>query len=71
VGDRARPGAVEHQCSERDKTMNLLWTIAVVFFVLWILGFAAFHVTTGFIHILLVLAVIAVIFRLVTGHRTV
>jgi Family of unknown function (DUF5670) len=55
----------------RDKTMNLLWTLAVVFFVLWLLGFAAFHVTSGFVHILLVLAVVAVVFRLVTGHRTV
>jgi hypothetical protein len=50
--------------------MNLLWAIAVVFFVLWILGFAAFHVTSGFIHILLVLALVAVVFRLVTGRRT-
>ena len=50
--------------------MNLLWAIAVVFFVLWILGFAAFHVTSGFIHILLVLALVAVVFRLVTGRST-
>lgn len=47
--------------------MNLLWAVAVVFFVLWLLGFAAFHVTSGLIHILLVLAVIAVIVRLVSG----
>lgn len=50
--------------------MYLLWVIAVVFFVLWLLGFAAFHVTTGFIHLLLVLAVIAVVFQLVSGRRT-
>jgi hypothetical protein len=50
--------------------MNLLWAIAVVFFVLWILGFAAFHVTSGFIHLLLLLALVAVVFRLVTGRRT-
>jgi len=50
--------------------MNLLWAIAAVFFVLWLLGFAAFHVTTGFIHILLVVALIAVIFQLVSGRRT-
>jgi hypothetical protein len=50
--------------------MDLLWIIAVVFFVLWMLGFTAFHVTSGFIHILLVLAVVAVVFRLVTGRRT-
>jgi hypothetical protein len=50
--------------------MSLLWTIAVVFFVLWILGFAAFHVTSGFIHILLILALVAVAFRIVSGRRT-
>jgi uncharacterized protein DUF5670 len=56
---------------KEDESMDLLWIIAVVFFVLWMLGFAAFHVTSGFIHILLVLALVAVVFRLVTGRRTV
>jgi Flp pilus assembly protein TadB len=65
------PGARTSASPERGKTMNLLWVIAVVFFVFWILGFAAFHVTSGFIHVLLVLAVIAVVFRLVTGRQSV
>jgi Family of unknown function (DUF5670) len=51
--------------------MNLLWAIAVVFVVLWALGFAAFHVTTGLIHVLLVLAVVAVGFRIIMGRRLV
>jgi hypothetical protein len=46
------------------------WGLAIAFIVLWMFGFLAFHVTTGFIHVLLVLAVIAVVFRLVTGSRT-
>jgi hypothetical protein len=50
--------------------MNLIWAIAVVFFVLWLLGFAAFHVTSAFIHVLLVVALIAVVFQLVSGRRT-
>jgi hypothetical protein len=49
--------------------MDLLWALAVVFVVLWMLGFFAFHVASGFIHILLVLAVVAVVFRLVSGRR--
>ena len=49
--------------------MNFLWALAVVFVVLWMLGFLAFHVTSGFIHLLLVLAVIAVVFRLVSGRQ--
>jgi hypothetical protein len=47
----------------------MIWTIAVILFVLWLLGFVAFHVGGGLIHLLLVLAVIAVIYQLVTGRR--
>jgi hypothetical protein len=54
--------------SHRKEDEIMLWTIAVVLFVLWIMGFAAFHVTTGFIHILLLLAVIAVVVKLVSGR---
>jgi hypothetical protein len=49
----------------------MIWTIAVILFVLWLLGFVAFHVGGGLIHLLLVLAVIAVIYQLVTGRRAV
>jgi hypothetical protein len=48
--------------------MNLLWAVAVVFFVMWMLGFFAFHVAGGLIHLLLVVALIAVVVRLVTGR---
>jgi Family of unknown function (DUF5670) len=51
--------------------MNLLWAIAVVFFVMWMLGFAAFHVTSSLIHILLVVAVAVVLIRLLAGERVV
>ena len=49
--------------------MNLLWAVACVFVVLWMVGFLAFHVTSGLIHVLLVLAVVAVVFRLVSGRQ--
>jgi hypothetical protein len=49
----------------------MLFTIAIVLLVLWVMGFVAFHVTTGFIHLLLLAAVIAVVFQLVSGRRTV
>jgi hypothetical protein len=49
----------------------MLWTIAVILFILWLLGFSVFHVAGGLIHILLVLAIIAVIWRLVTGRPAV
>lgn len=47
----------------------MLWTIAVILLILWLLGFFAFHVAGGLIHALLVIAVIVVIFQLVTGRR--
>jgi len=49
----------------------MLITLAVVLLILWALGFLAFHVTSGLIHLLLVIALIVVIARLVTGRRTV
>ncbi len=47
---------------------SMLYTIAVILLVLWLLGFIA-HVGGGLIHLLLVIAVVVVIFRLVTGRR--
>jgi hypothetical protein len=47
----------------------MLYTIAVILLVLWLLGFFALHVGGGLIHILLVIAVIAVVWQLITGRR--
>ena len=47
----------------------MIWTIAVILFILWLLGAFAFHVGGGLIHLLLVLAVIVVLYRLITGRR--
>ena len=49
----------------------MLWALVVVFIVLWGMGFLAFHVTTGLIHLLLLAAVVAIVFQLVSGRRTV
>ena len=46
----------------------MLWTIAMVLLILWILGFFVVHVGGGLIHLLLVIAVIVIIYRLVTGR---
>ena len=48
----------------------MIWTIAGILLLLWILGFA-FQVGGGLIHIILVLAVVAVIVQLVSGRRVV
>jgi len=47
----------------------MLWTIAVVLLVLWALGFVTSFTMGGFIHILLVLAVLLVVVRLIQGRK--
>lgn len=49
--------------------MNLLWAVAAVLLVLWVMGFAMNFTAGGLIHILLVLAVISVLFRVISGRR--
>ena len=48
----------------------MLWTIFVVLLVLWLLGLVTSYTLGGFIHILLLLAVITLIFNLVSGRRS-
>lgn len=47
---------------------NLLYTIAIIMVILWALGFFVYN-ASGLIHILLLIAVIAVIFRLIKGRE--
>ncbi len=44
---------------------GMLYTIAVILLVLWLVGWLGFHILGGFIHILIILAVIAVIFAVI------
>jgi hypothetical protein len=46
----------------------MLWTIVVLLLILWVLGFAM-HVAGGLIHILLVVALVIIVLRLLTGRR--
>ena len=48
----------------------MLWTIAVILVVLWLLGLVTSYTVGGFIHILLVLAIVAIVIRVITGRRT-
>jgi len=50
-----------------DRTM--LFTIALILFILWALGFFVVHVGGGLIHALLVIALIIIVYRLITGQR--
>jgi hypothetical protein len=56
----------------REKAMlNLLSAIAVIFVVMWLLGFALHFTLGGLIHLLLVLAIISVLVRIIMGRRVV
>ena len=48
----------------------MLWTIVVLLLILWLLGFTM-HVAGGLIHVLLVIALVVVVFRLLSGRRVV
>lgn len=48
---------------------NLLYVIAVILLIAWVLGYFAFHVTSGLIHILIVAAVIIFLVKLLGGNR--
>lgn len=49
----------------------MLWTIFVILLVLWLVGLVSSYTMGGFIHLLLVLAIIVLIINLVSGRRTV
>jgi hypothetical protein len=46
----------------------MLWTIVVILLVLWLLGFSM-HVAGGLIHVLLVIALVVIVLRLLSGRR--
>jgi hypothetical protein len=49
----------------------MLWTIAVMLLILWVLGLVSAFTIHGFIHVLLVAAIIIIVLRLVSGGRAV
>jgi hypothetical protein len=47
----------------------MLWLIVAILLIMWLLGFS-FHVAGGLVHLLLVVALIVIVFNLLTGRRT-
>jgi hypothetical protein len=54
-----------------EETGNMLWTLAIILLVLWLLGVVTAYTLSGFIHILLVLAIVVVLIRVIQGRRPV
>ena len=59
------------ECEEASGGETVLWTIFVVLLVLWLLGIVSSYTLGGFIHLLLLLALIVLILQLVSGRRPV
>ncbi len=51
------------------KESNMLWTICVILFILWLLGFLGGYTGGGLIHILLVIAIVVVLIRVIQGRK--
>lgn len=49
----------------------MLWALAVILVILWVLGYIVLHVTSAVIHLLLVAAIITIVYRLLTNRRAV
>jgi hypothetical protein len=49
----------------------MLWTITIILFILWVLGLVSSYTLGGWIHILLILAIIVLIFNLLSGRRAI
>jgi len=49
----------------------MLWTIAVILIVLWLLGMVSFHVLGAYVHLLLLLAIVIVLIRVIQGRNPV
>jgi len=47
----------------------MLWTIAVILLIMWFLGVVTSYTLSGFIHLLLVLALVAILVQVISGRR--
>jgi hypothetical protein len=54
---------------KRVRSLEMLWTLFIILLVLWLIGVVSSYTLGGFIHLLLVLAVVALVFQLITGHN--
>ena len=63
--------SLKKTASSRGKAHQMFLVLFFILLVIWLLGFAAFHVAGGLIHLLLILAVISIIVHFVRGRRAV
>jgi hypothetical protein len=54
-----------------NREANMLWTIAIILFIAWLLGAFVWPVAGGLIHLLLFIAIVVILFRIISGRRPV
>jgi DMSO reductase anchor subunit len=68
------PGHWRDTCTSNARPFSeeiMLWTIFVILLVLWLLGLVSGYTLGGFVHILLVIAIVVVLIRVISGRRPV
>ena len=61
--------AMSHPSTDNQKGPNMLYTLAVILLILWLLGMVGSYTLGGLIHILLVVALVMIVVNLVSGRR--
>jgi len=61
--------AIDGIGTQPRKDINVLYTIAVVLIILWLLGLVSSYTMGGFIHVLLVIAIVVVLLRVISGRK--
>jgi len=67
----ARDAPAESEPHTNRKTNHMLYTIAIVLLILWLLGLVTSYTIGGFIHVLLVIAIIMILLRVISGRKPV
>jgi hypothetical protein len=58
-----------HETQKNERIIVMLYTLAVILIVLWLLGLVSSYTMGGFIHLLLVIAIVVVLVRVISGRR--
>jgi hypothetical protein len=69
--ENARGHSREHRSAQAAKEKAMLYTIAVILLILWLLGFVSGYTIGAFIHVLLVIALVLLLVQFVSGRRVV
>jgi Family of unknown function (DUF5670) len=70
VGERFKQATLSQKTLSR-RSADMLWTIFVILLVLWLLGMVSSYTLGGYIHILLVVAIVVVLIRVIQGRNPV